>query len=100
MASNQAVYVRSTAVPSSLCTGIVQRAPSVPRGYMTSMTSDAPIRILVNHIDPIAHAGLSYALWNYEDFQVVEQPVGADAKPVDVVATDFDRGLELLSSKA
>lgn len=61
------------------------------------MTSDLRIRILVSHTDPIAHAGLSSAFGACDDFEVVGEAAGALGTAVDIVATDFEHGLELLS---
>ncbi|APW39566.1 hypothetical protein RD110_22050 [Rhodoferax koreense] len=62
------------------------------------MTSNLPIRIFVSHTDAIAQAGLSSACRNIDDFEVVEHCVSSSAYPVDIVATDFESGLALLSS--
>lgn len=62
------------------------------------MNTDPQIRILVTHSDPVARAGLTSALRRYPDFQVDdyrESELHADS---DVIAADFDLGMEVLAS--
>jgi DNA-binding NarL/FixJ family response regulator len=60
------------------------------------MTAQSPIRILVSHADPLAQAGLSSALRAWPDFEVVlEAPLESHAG-VDVVAADFEGGIDYL----
>ena len=61
------------------------------------MTTKPLIRILVNHSDPVAQAGLTSALSTYADFEVVDFRDPHARFESDVMAADFERGLEALS---
>lgn len=61
--------------------------------------SEQTIRILVDHVDAIAQAGLLSAFAFYDDFEVVHPQAAGVAVDidVDVVATDFENALRLMS---
>lgn len=61
------------------------------------MTAKQLIRILVNHSDPVAQAGLTSALSAYADFEVVDHRKADACFESDVIAADFERGMEALS---
>jgi two-component system NarL family response regulator len=62
------------------------------------MTIKPPIRILVTHSDPVAHAGLTSALNAYADFEVEDYRESEALFESDVIAANFDLGMAILSS--
>lgn len=62
------------------------------------MNAKQTIRILVSHSDPVAQAGLTSALGAYDDFEVIDHRSPDARSLADVVASDFERGLEFLSA--
>lgn len=62
------------------------------------MTTTPLIRILVNHSDPVAHAGLTSAWSAHADFEVIDAHAPNALLEADIIAADFEQGLEILSS--
>jgi DNA-binding NarL/FixJ family response regulator len=62
------------------------------------MTAIPLVRILVTHSDPVAQAGLMSALNAYPDFQAHDDRHSEAMLEADVIAADFDLGMEVLSS--
>lgn len=62
------------------------------------MTSHSPIRIHVDHVDPLTRAGLSSALQAYPEFEIVQAPLLEAWSGIDVLATDLTTGLGHLGS--
>lgn len=62
------------------------------------MTTKKLTRILVNHSDPVAHAGLISACSAYADFEVVDCREPDAVFESDVVVADFEQGMGILST--
>lgn len=63
------------------------------------MTATPPIRILVNHANPLTQAGLFAALGTHPDFEVAHPQEDASCSNIDVVAADFASGVEYLRAR-
>ncbi len=61
------------------------------------MSANLPIRILVSHSDPVTRAGLSSALRLFQEFEVIDQPVGSGTGHIDILAADYALGMQYLS---
>jgi DNA-binding NarL/FixJ family response regulator len=64
------------------------------------MSPTRPIRILVLHRDPVAHAGLSVAFNNRADFEVCAAADPALPCTTDVVVADYPQGIALAQAVA
>jgi len=61
------------------------------------MNDSLPIRVLVNHADPLAQAGLQASLREDTGFEVIRTPSFEGLRSADIIVADFEQGLQLLA---